>query len=266
MNLKSRFQGEDYRNSRPHYPAFVFSPIKKIISTTRGERSLQVLDLGAGTGFAAASFLRVLPTAQITLAEPDLSMLTAAQKFLPELNSIQATAEDIPLPAATVDLVLIGSAWHWMHYEKTHDEIARLLTIGGVVYVFEYQFPKAQPKFEHSLELNEWVRRQFNLHWKAPLQAPRGSLFEITEVLRSSITFTQCATLVEAVEQTHSAREFAAMIFSQSRFLHYEASIELKDRKKNRLKIEEEIRNLFFSSESVPFLYSYSGFAFRKRG
>jgi SAM-dependent methyltransferase len=56
--------------------------------------------------------------------------------------------EDIPLPDASVDAVLISSAWHWLDPELAVPEIARVLRPGGVLGVI-------------------WVSRDTRVDWVA---------------------------------------------------------------------------------------------------
>ena len=43
------------------------------------------------------------------------------------------TAEAIPLPAASVDAVFVGQAWHWFDTGRALPELARVLRPGGVL-------------------------------------------------------------------------------------------------------------------------------------
>jgi SAM-dependent methyltransferase len=53
----------------------------------------------------------------------------------PEAEVLAGRGEDIPLPAASVDAVLISSAWHWLDQGRAVPEIARVLRVGGVLGV-----------------------------------------------------------------------------------------------------------------------------------
>jgi len=58
------------------------------------------------------------------------AVLTARSPGAPALAG---TAEDIPLPDASVDAVLAASAWHWFDPVRATAEIARVLRPGGVL-------------------------------------------------------------------------------------------------------------------------------------
>ena len=52
---------------------------------------------------------------------------------MPEVRSVPGSAEQIPLPDASVDAVLAGQAMHWFDLDRAAPEIARVLTPGGVL-------------------------------------------------------------------------------------------------------------------------------------
>jgi SAM-dependent methyltransferase len=95
---------------------------------------LRVLDLAAGTGKLTAPLLRM--GAQVTAVEPDPAMLAELRRGLgsaPGLRMLSGHAEDIPVPDASVDAVLVGQAMHWFDLDRAIPEIARVLTPGGVL-------------------------------------------------------------------------------------------------------------------------------------
>jgi ubiquinone/menaquinone biosynthesis C-methylase UbiE len=125
------------------------------------------------------------------------------------------------LEPASVDAVLIGSAFHWMKAGEVKSEVSRILKRGGILRIFEYQFPKAAG---HA-ELNEWIRREFNLRWKAPAQKPRGSLKEMTAIFRDNPEFESLGDLQPKMEMQLDADQVTGLILSQSRVLHYEDTL-----------------------------------------
>jgi SAM-dependent methyltransferase len=84
-----------------------------------------VLDLGAGTGKLTRL---LLPTgARIVAVEP----VEAMRALLTGVEARAGTAEAIPLPDASVDVVVVGQAFHWFDPEPALAEIARVLRPGG---------------------------------------------------------------------------------------------------------------------------------------
>jgi SAM-dependent methyltransferase len=90
-----------------------------------------VLDLGAGTGKLTAMLMAAgFDTAAV---EPDEAMLAELRRAVPEVDARQGSAEHIPLPDASVDVVVAGNAMHWFDMEVAGPEIARVLAPGGVL-------------------------------------------------------------------------------------------------------------------------------------
>ena len=93
------------------------------------EDGKRVLDLAAGTG----KLTRLLvPTGAFVVAvEPVEAMRAALTRSLPEVQALAGTAEAIPLPAASIDAVAVGQAFHWFDGDAALAEIHRVLRPGG---------------------------------------------------------------------------------------------------------------------------------------
>ncbi|GAA4535675.1 class I SAM-dependent methyltransferase [Pseudonocardia xishanensis] len=113
---------DDYARHRPDYPA---APVEWALEHTPGPR---VLDLAAGTGKLTARLLE----RDVVAVDPDPGMLARLRADLPQVEALEGSAEDIPLPTASVDAVLVGQAIHWFDPERAWPEIARVLRPGGV--------------------------------------------------------------------------------------------------------------------------------------
>ena len=87
-------------------------------------------DIGAGTGKLTAMLVGL--GADVTAVEPDPQMLAELRRAMPEVRSVPGSAEEMPLPDASVDAVLAGQAMHWFDMDRAMPEIARVLTPGGV--------------------------------------------------------------------------------------------------------------------------------------
>jgi SAM-dependent methyltransferase len=88
-----------------------------------------VLDLAAGTG--AVTRLLIGRAARVVAVEPDERMRAVLAARCPEAEVLEGRGEDIPLTDASVDAVVIASAWHWLDPERAVPEIARVLRPGG---------------------------------------------------------------------------------------------------------------------------------------
>jgi SAM-dependent methyltransferase len=92
-----------------------------------------VLDLAAGTGAVTRELAGRAP--RIIAVEPDERMRAVLTARCPEAEVLAGRGEDIPLPDASVDAVVISSAWHWLDPERAVPEITRVLRVGGFLGV-----------------------------------------------------------------------------------------------------------------------------------
>lgn len=115
-----------------------------------------VLDLGAGTG---AMTRRLVGRAKrIFAVDPDRRMLSVLADSCPGgVEAREGTAEHIPLPDASVDAVVVASAWHWMEANAAIPEVARVLRPSGNLIIV-------------------WSRRDRSVPWVADLEAVRMSV------------------------------------------------------------------------------------------
>jgi len=132
---KERFSNrvEDYVRYRPGYPG-------AILDTLREESGLRpesvVADIGSGTGLLAQMFLE--NGNLVYGVEPNAAMREAGEQLLekyPHFCSVAGSAEATSLPAASVDFVVVGQAFHWFEPNATRAEFLRVLRSGGWVAV-----------------------------------------------------------------------------------------------------------------------------------
>jgi SAM-dependent methyltransferase len=109
-----------------------------------------VLDLAAGTGAVTRELAG--RAARIVAVEPDERMRAVLAARCPEAEVLAGRGEDIPLPAASVDAVVISSAWHWLDPERAVPEITRVLRVGGTLGVI-------------------WISRDARVPWVAEFNA-----------------------------------------------------------------------------------------------
>ena len=88
-----------------------------------------VLDLAAGTGVVTRELIG--RAARVVAVEPDERMRAVLAAGCPEAEVLAGRGEDIPLPAASVDAVVISAAWHWLDPALAVPEITRVLRPGG---------------------------------------------------------------------------------------------------------------------------------------
>jgi ubiquinone/menaquinone biosynthesis C-methylase UbiE len=134
-----RFTGraEDYDRYRQRYPT------EEILSRLRAWCGLKpswlVADVGAGTGMLAEVFLE--NSNRVLAIEPNQDMRDQLRPSVEQhlgrpasqLEIIDATAETTTLPAASIDMVAAGRAFHWFDKERSLAEFRRILKPNGWV-------------------------------------------------------------------------------------------------------------------------------------
>lgn len=115
---------DSYERARPGYPA---AAIEWLVPEAAG----RVLDLAAGTG--KLTRLLVRPGRDVVAVEPLPGMRARLADAVPGIEALGGTAEDILLPDADVDSVVVGQAWHWFDQAAAAAEIARVLRPGGTL-------------------------------------------------------------------------------------------------------------------------------------
>lgn len=111
-----------YDAARPDYPA------EAVAWLTEGVDG-PVLDLGAGTGKLTAAL--AASGHAVTAVDPSPEMLRVLAERVPGVEALLGTAESLPLPDASVDLVTVAQAWHWVDRDVAIPEVARVLRPGG---------------------------------------------------------------------------------------------------------------------------------------
>lgn len=119
----------DYVASRPDYPAALLAELQRRCPTPG-----RVVDVGAGTGLLTQGLLRV--GYDVVAVEPNADMRRACDHLLgglPTYRSFAGSAESIPLPDHSVQLVTAAQAFHWFDLERSRRECRRVLTADGLV-------------------------------------------------------------------------------------------------------------------------------------
>ena len=113
-----------YERARPEYPA-------DAVRWLAGAVPADVVDLGAGTGKLTRGL--VARGHRVTAVEPLPEMLEKLRRAVPEAQAVAGSAEEIPLPDASADVVVCAQAFHWVDQPVALREIARVLHPGGRV-------------------------------------------------------------------------------------------------------------------------------------
>lgn len=115
-----------YERARPSYPQ---DAIDWLVTQTGLGPGRTVVDLGAGTGKLTRL---LLPTgARVIAVEPIPEM----RAHIEGAEVLDGTAEAIPLPDASADVVTVAQAFHWFDHDRALPEIHRVLRADGTLAI-----------------------------------------------------------------------------------------------------------------------------------
>ncbi|MQM28766.1 class I SAM-dependent methyltransferase [Glycomyces albidus] len=114
-----------YDAARPAYPA-------DALAWLAGDEPADVVDVGAGTGLLTRGL--IARGHRVTAVEPDPQMLARLTAATPGLAAArEGSAEAVPLPDGSADVITAGQAFHWFDRPKALPELRRVLRPGGVL-------------------------------------------------------------------------------------------------------------------------------------
>ena len=160
----------DYEAARPSYPAEAVDLLRRELGVGPGAR---VCDLAAGTG----KLTRLLAGtgAEVVAVEPVPGMREQLVATSPEVEALDGTAEAIPLPDASVDVVTVAQAFHWFRFEEALAEIGRVLRPGGALAILFNQRDERHEWVQAWNDAIEWHTRRISYYqrtdWREVLEA-----------------------------------------------------------------------------------------------
>jgi SAM-dependent methyltransferase len=117
-----------YERARPGYPSEAVAWIAERLGLRPGRT---VLVRGAGTGKLTRALLDT--GARVIAIEPGDAMRAELERAAPGAEALRGSAEDIPLPNASVEAIAVGQAFHWFRHDVAIPELHRVLRPGGGV-------------------------------------------------------------------------------------------------------------------------------------
>lgn len=115
-----------YERGRPEYMPAVAQTIMAELSIASGER---VLDLAAGTGKLTRALVRA--GLDVIAVEPQARLRDVLAASVGAERVLEGSAEQIPLPSASVAAVTVADAFHWFDQAAALQEIGRVLRPRG---------------------------------------------------------------------------------------------------------------------------------------
>ncbi|HUG63749.1 MAG TPA: class I SAM-dependent methyltransferase [Gaiellaceae bacterium] len=181
-----------YERGRPGYPD---DAVRWLV----GFEPCDVVDLGAGTG----KLTRVLVGLghRVTAVEPLNEMRAELEAVLLDVHAVAGSAEAIPLPDDSADVVASAQAFHWFDHDNALLEIARVLRPHGRVALV-------------------WNSRDDRDPWMARLSAIIGNESiqesDVVPVLDGSGLFGPVETAMFSFEQDLDRDGLLALVLSRS--------------------------------------------------
>ena len=111
-----------YERGRPGYP-------DDAVRWLAGAEPSDVVDLGAGTGKLTRALVAL--GHRVTAVEPLEEMRAELATVLPGVQAVAGSAEAMPLPSSSADVVTSAQAFHWFDHDDALPEIARVLRPEG---------------------------------------------------------------------------------------------------------------------------------------
>jgi ubiquinone/menaquinone biosynthesis C-methylase UbiE len=129
---------EDYACSRPGYP----KEIKTfLLDRFKIDYSSVIIDIACGTGIFTQLLGCGREVGLVAGIDRSFTLLNAGVKYYRDFcfEAINGQGECIPIKSETCQLVTVAQAFHWMHRQKSLNEIARILKPGGGIGLIWYR-------------------------------------------------------------------------------------------------------------------------------
>jgi len=195
-----------YERARPSYPAEAVEWLARRVDLRDGRT---VVDVGAGTG--KLTRLLVPTGARVIAVEPLPAMLEKLVEAVPGAVATLGTAEELPLPDASADVITVAQAMHWFDQDRALPEFHRVLRAGGAVALVWNTRDLEDPLQAGIGRLLEPVRSRIPAQrdnaWREPFE--RSPLFGPLEVFR--FPFAQQFTADDLCDRVSSTSFVAAM-------------------------------------------------------
>ena len=167
---------EAYERGRPGYAPEAVQWLSERLGLGPGR---VVLDLAAGTGKLTRQLVGT--GASVLAVEPLEPMRQQLERAVREVEALEGTAEQIPLPNASVDAVTVAQAFHWFRFEEALVEIHRVLRAqGGLALVWNERDldDPLQAAIERVIARHRELLGEFR-NWREPFQS--SALFSPVE-------------------------------------------------------------------------------------
>lgn len=194
-----------YERGRPSYPDAAIELLAGELGIGPGRR---VLDLAAGTG--KLTRLLVELGADVVAVEPVDGMRAELVANVAGIEVLDGLAEAIPLADESVDVVVVGQAFHWFDAPVALAEMARVLRPGGGVGLVWNERDESVPWVSELSEIIHWNTSKpydTEIDWCATLD--RSERF--TTARQAEFSYVQMLDVDTLVERVASTSYLAAL-------------------------------------------------------
>ncbi|RUS77121.1 hypothetical protein EGW08_015108 [Elysia chlorotica] len=182
-----------YEAHRPGYTPQAVSIIGRAVAAVAAEGDATrytVLELGAGTGKLTEQLVKELAPATSYLAvDPSRNFLAALEEKSLGVETVVASADQLPLAAASVQAVVCAQSFHWFSDRASLSSIHRVLAPAGILILIWNKKRLADSGWQRKITENfeEVIQRvgasrRYALHeyeWKEDIE--ESQLFSLVE-------------------------------------------------------------------------------------
>ncbi len=145
MSFKDHFSGHarGYAEARPTYPPALFAWLASL-----APRRALAWDAGCGNGQAAVALAAHFDAVFAT--DPSAPQVDNAVAH-PKVRYAVEPAETSTLAAASVDLVSVAQAYHWLDHARFAEEVRRVAAPGAVVATYGYDVMRIAPAVDAAI-------------------------------------------------------------------------------------------------------------------
>jgi ubiquinone/menaquinone biosynthesis C-methylase UbiE len=199
-----------YEAARPGYPD---AALDALVEQLGIGPATAVLDLAAGTGKLTRRLVEV--AGSVVAVEPVPGMRSQLVAVLPDVEVVDGTAEAIPLPDASVDVVAVAQAFHWFDAPAALVEIARVLRPGGGLAILWNERDESTPWVAEMSRLIRWHERTVSRYQHVDWAEVVAACGRFTPLEERSISWDQPMTRELLAERVRSISYIAAMPASE---------------------------------------------------
>ena len=130
-----------YRKFRPTYPQKILDLISDYVKTHACGSFDLAVDVACGSGqstFYLQDTFKQCIGVDISKAQVEQARTAASEKEVINVSFVEGSADKLPMKDASVDVVSLAQAWHWLEPEGFYKECKRVLKPRGCVAVYGY--------------------------------------------------------------------------------------------------------------------------------